>query len=83
MEHVPLAVVTASEVLRHRTVLGVTNRPGLRFQVLTQRRDSLEGPRLAAVWIRKEGRRNATLVVARVAGETASSLFHDERPLKP
>ena len=77
-------VAPASEVLRHRTALGVTNRrPAWCSHVLTQRRDSLEGPRRIAVWISKEGRVRDTLVASRVAGETASPLLHDERPLKP
>ncbi len=48
-----------------RTALGVTNRcPGLCSHALTQRRDSFEGPGRAAVWIRKEGRRNDKLIAS-------------------
>ena len=88
MEPARLMVATASEVLGHRTALDVTNRlPCLRSQALTQRWDFLEGPRRAAVWIRKEGRLRDKLVASRVAGETTSpscttkDLSSRDRPL--
>ncbi len=65
----------------------MTRRPALCSQDLTQRRDSLEGPQRAAVWIRKEGRLRDKLVALRVAGETASpscttkDLSSRDRPL--
>ena len=81
-------VAIAMEVLRHRTALCVKiRRPALCSHVLTQQRDSLEGPRRAAVQTRKEGRGNDTLVASRVAGETVSlssttkDLSSRDRPL--